>query len=197
MALSDGKSLIVGVATLAEIGATRVGDRLDQCAVSRLQREAVVTDLVDRALASLARGRRTRRELEVRLRRREPDGELVQAALDRLEESGMLSDREVAHAEAASRLRRGEAPAKVRQQLRRKGVESAVAHEALSHAVSEDGFDELGSCRSVARKRARALRSHEPELLARRLLGFLQRRGFGSGIAHRVVKEILNDEARE
>ena len=90
-----------------------------------------------------------------------------------------------------SRLRRGEAPAKVRQVLRRKGVERRRVNEAVSAAISEDGFDELASCRALAEKRVRALGAEEPVVLRRRLVAFLQRRGFGGSVIGQVLRQVL------
>jgi regulatory protein len=163
--------------------------------VAHLSRESAITDLSDRAVNALARGRKTRRELEIRLRRVRPDASLIAEALDRLTAIGVLSDEDVAHAEAAARLRRGEAPAKVRQMLRRKGVEGRMVNEAVGAAIIEDGFDELASCRSMAEKRLRALRGKEPAVLRRRLVGFLQRRGFGGSIIGQIVHEVLGRQS--
>lgn len=204
--LSDGRTLVLGVGVLADCGATRIGAVLPANAVARLLHESAVTAMADRALDMLARGRRTRRELERRLlrpplRRGQPApsseesaeraGQLREA-LDRLEASGVLSDTEVAEAEAAARLRRGEAPGRVSQVLRRKGVAGSVVQAAVQEAMAEDDFDERAACRAVAEKRARALRALPPDVATRRLLGFLQRRGYGGGVARDVTREVLS-----
>ncbi len=205
--LSDGRTLVLGVAVLSDCGATRVGAVLSMEAVTRLLHESAVTAMADRALDMMARGRRTRRELERRLlrpplRRGQPaplpeDGAdrvlQVREALDRLEASGVLSDTEVAEAEAAARLRRGEAPSHVTQVLRRKGVAGAVVQAAVQEAMAEDHFDERAACRAVAEKRARTLRALPPEVATRRLLGFLQRRGYGGGVARDITREVLSE----
>ncbi len=191
LTLSDGRTLVLGVTALSEHGATRVGAVLTPDTVARLVRDATITDLTDRAVAAIARGRRTRRELEQRLRRREPDVALIGAALDRLEASGLLSDTEVARAEAASRLRRGEAPARVKQTLRRKGIGDRDATRAIADAVEQDGFDELAACRAAGERRLRALSKLEPVVAKRRLVAFLSRRGFGGGAIHTVVRELM------
>ncbi|MEQ1692817.1 MAG: hypothetical protein ABMA00_16115 [Gemmatimonas sp.] len=98
LVLSTGQKCVVGVDALADAGATRIGVTLDAAQLARLLLASTITGLVDRALNSLARGRRTRKELELRLRRVEPDARLVAAALDRLEASGVLSDVEAARA---------------------------------------------------------------------------------------------------
>ncbi len=190
MVLSNGQQCVVGVEALADAGATRVGAVLEGQRLERFLHAAAVTALVDKALGALARGRRTRRELELRLRRLQPDARLVAEALDRLEASGVLSDAEVAHAEAASRLRRGDAPARVRQTLRRKGVDSRSTEAAITHAMAEDGFDEIAACRGQAEKRWRSLSALEPAVARRRLVAFLQRRGFGGHVIRSVLGEL-------
>jgi len=186
--VSDGKSFVVGVAALSDAGATRIGAVLSADAIQRLARESAVSDLVARAVAMLARSRRTRRELEIRLRRREPDRTRIATALDRLEQAGILSDTEVARAEASSRLRRGEAPARVRGVLRSKGIGGADAGAAVAQAIDENGFDELTACMQVAEKRMRAMSKLDPVVARRRLIGFLQRRGFDGSTIRRVLQ---------
>lgn len=218
--LSDGRTLVLGVGVLADCGATRVGQQLTVETVARLVHESAVTAMADRALDMLARGRRTRRELERRLLRppvrrgrsaapsteaggrsaRQHDEALdsaadrsakVREALDRLEASGLLNDADVAEAEAAARLRRGEAPGRVTQVLRRKGVAGRVVDAAVQEAMAEDHFDERAACLTVAEKRARALRALAPDVAQRRLLGFLQRRGYSGAVARDVTREVL------
>jgi len=192
--LSDGQAFVVGVAVLADVGATRIGAELTADAVERLREESVITELMDRAVDALARSRRTRSELEVRLRRREATPLQIRTALDRLEASGVLSDEAVARAEAASRLRRGDAPARVRQQLRKKGVAAPRVTAAVAEALEEAreaGFDELASCRAIAEKRVRSLASLEPAVAERRLVAFLLRRGYAGSLVRRVAREVL------
>jgi regulatory protein len=125
------------------------------------------------------------------LRRREATAAQIREALDRLEANGLLSDEAVASAEAASRLRRGVAPARVKQQLRRKGVAGSVVSEAVADAMREDGFDEEAACRAVAEKRARTLASEDPVAAQRKLLAFLMRRGYAGSVARRVARDVL------
>lgn len=192
LTLSDGRSLIVGVAALAESGATRVGAALGADAVALLVRGAALSDLVARAVGMLARGRRTKRELEIRLRKRDGDPALIAIALERLERQGLIADQDVARAEASARLRRGEAPARVRMTLRTKGIGGRDAEQAVQQAMHDDEFDERTACRSLAAKKLRTMSSLDPGVARRRLIGFLQRRGFGGG----VVREVLDEMRR-
>jgi regulatory protein len=116
----------------------------------------------------------------------------VREALDRLDAAGLLNDESVAQAEAASRLRRGEAPARIQQRLRRKGVAAPLVHEAVVSAMHDDAFDEDAACRAAAEKRARTLDTTDPVAARRKLQGFLLRRGFAAGIAARVARSVLD-----
>ncbi len=190
LTLSDERTFTLSASLLADLGATRNGAALDGAALdgaalSKLENEAEVLRVMDRAVASLSRGRRTRRELEQRLRRVKPgmlapDVATVVVALDRLVESGVLCDEAVARAEASSRLRRGDAPRRVEMILQRKGIERRAAADAVAVAVMEDEIDEDAQCRLVAEKRMRSLAKLETNVAKRRLMAFLLRRGYGS-----------------
>ena len=185
LTLSDERTFTLSASLLADLGATRNGAALDGAALSKLENEAEVLRVMDRAMASLSRGRRTRRELEQRLRRVKPgmlasDVATVVVALDRLVESGFLCDEAVARAEASSRLRRGDAPRRVEMILQRKGIERRAAADAVAVAVMEDEIDEDAQCRRVAEKRMRSLAKLETNVAKRRLMAFLLRRGYGS-----------------
>ena len=190
--LSDGQEFVVGVETLADVGATRVGAVLVAATVARLALEGRITLLTDRALSSLSRGRKTRRELMIRLRRVESDNAVVTAALDRLETRGVLSDADVARAEASSRLRRHESPLRVRRALQQKGVARTTADRAVRVAMEDNVYDEAMSCTAVAMKRARTLTSVPADVRRRRLIGFLQRRGFSSTLIRAALAAVTN-----
>lgn len=185
LTLSDHRTFTLSIALLADLGLTRKGVSLSPEAVARLESDAEILRVMDRALASISRARRTRRELEQRLRRTRPgiaapSPAIISEALDRLTASGILSDEAVARAEASSRLRRGDAPRRVAMILQQKGIGRTDAAAAVTLAVREDNIDEDAQCLVVAEKRMRALAKLEPAVAKRRLMAFLLRRGYGS-----------------
>lgn len=185
LTLSDERSFTLSVSLLAELGATRRGLALSPDVIAKLDAEAGILRVMDRALASIGRARRTRRELELRLRRTKsgiepPSAPVIAIALDRLAEAGILSDEHVARAEASSRLRRGDAPRRVAMILQQKGINRIDAADAVARAVTEDSIDESAQCALVADKRMRSLQKLEPLVAKRRLMAFLMRRGYGS-----------------
>ena len=78
-----------------------------------------------------------------------------------------------------------------RERVRINDSDLKVQTTAVMAAISEDGFDELASCRALAEKRVRALGAKEPAVLRRRLVAFLQRRGFGGSVIGQVLREVL------
>jgi regulatory protein len=86
---------------------------------------------------------------------------------------------------------RGLARRALQQELRRKGIDDEVAQEAL------DGIDddsEVEAARMLVRAKLRSVRSLEPDVALRRLVGMLARKGHSSSVAFRVVKEELQPD---
>lgn len=197
LTLSDERAFTLSVSLLADLGATRKGIVLSTEVIQKLEAEAGILRVMDRAVASISRARRTRRELEQRLRRAKPGVEppsapVIATALDRLAEAGMLSDENVARAEASSRLRRGDAPRRVAMILQRKGITRTDAADAVARAVTEDSIDEDEQCALVADKRMRSLQKLEPAVAKRRLMAFLMRRGYSSNSIRTAVAKHFN-----
>lgn len=191
--MADGRVWLVDADAVGGLPTLRPGAALDGDTVAQLEAAHRFVAVFDRALGALARARRTRRELARRLQAHEPDAEVVERALARLERLGLLDDAAVARAEAASRFKRGEGSGRVRQALMRKGVDRVAVDEALREVAGEEEIDEAALCRATAEKRLRALRSYAPEVQRRRLTGFLLRRGFAGNVVSDVVRRVLRE----
>ncbi|MDZ4753086.1 MAG: regulatory protein RecX [Phycisphaerae bacterium] len=189
--LVDGRQWLVDADAVTSTAAFKEGVELDEAAVLRLEDSHRFTGCFDRALGMLARARRTRRELEQRLRKAEQDPRFVAQAIIRLEQLGLLNDEDVARAEAASRFRRGEGAGRIRQSLMRKGVSGAIVDAAVRDVAQEEQIDDEALCRSAGEKRMRSLASHPADVQRRRLTGFLLRRGFPSRIVGDVVRALV------
>lgn len=111
--------------------------------------------------------------------------------LGRYAEVGLVDDTAFAKAWVTTRHHgRGLARRALAGELRRKGVEPAAVGEAL-----EELDDDIETCtaRTLVDRRLRveqALRQR-PDVMFRRLVGMLARKGYPAGIAIRVVKEAL------
>ncbi len=113
----------------------------------------------------------------------------VRSALEDLERVGLVDDaafaRELVESRAGHRL---EGDRAIRSALRSKGVDPAVGEAALAEI---GGGDEEARAFELAELRARRLSGLPPERAYPRLLSFLQRRGYGYGLASGAARRAL------
>ncbi|MWV43472.1 regulatory protein RecX [Paenibacillus sp. HJL G12] len=148
------------------------------------------------ALKYLERKQRTRKELADRLREKEITSNVIEHALKRLENEGLINDELYAKQWAEQRVsnqRKGKAW--VREELRQKGVDKSLISEALAEVSQEQEFE---SGLIVGRKKWNQTRG---ELLdkKRKTGAFLMRRGFSGELTRKVINQLIqeNDEAEE
>lgn len=150
-------------------------------------------DCHERALRLLAVRPRSRRELRSRLLRAGFEAEEVGEELARLESVGLIDDdafaRHLAEHEVAVR---GSGRRAVVDRLMAKGVERATIDRTLEDLGP---VDEESRALELAESRARRLGTLEPRAAYRRLVPFLQRRGYAAGVAHRAAARALGLDA--
>jgi regulatory protein len=118
----------------------------------------------------------------------------VDSAIERLVELELLDDANYAAQYINAHSERGRGPVRLRADLRRKGVESAVIEQALAEQFPP-GTDLRAQPLQLARKRAAQLGDLPRATKRRRLLAYLARRGFGGWEVLSVVDETLDGEA--
>jgi regulatory protein len=135
---------------------------------------------------------RSRHELAEALRRRGVPAEVTRQVLDRFREIGLIDDAAFAEQWVHSRhTGKGLGRRALVVELRRKGVADEVAGEALGEI--DTGAEERRARQLVDRKlRGMSLGSRdERATAARRLAGMLARKGYGAGVAYRVVRDAI------
>ena len=138
---------------------------------------------------------RSRHELADKLRGKDVPDEIATRLLDRFEEVGLVDDAAFARAWVSGRQQgKGLAPRALAQELRRKGVDDETARTALAE-VTED--DQDAAARALVRRRLRSVRGLDQVTAIRRLTGMLARKGYGPGLAFRVVKDELGADLAE
>lgn len=121
----------------------------------------------------LARREHSLFELERKLAQRGLPPELIEPALEQLVAEGLLSDRRFAESFVSARVRKGQGPVRIAGELARRGVDGALAEQALAEA----GCDWAEQARQVRAKRfGRNPPGDFPERA--RQSRFLQYRGF-------------------
>ena len=164
---------------------------IDERTLSRLSRLADVEAAFRACTRALARRGFARQDLRRRLIQRQHPAAAVDAALVRLAASGLLDDAAYARQYAASRSARGRGPARLLSDLLAQGVERAMAEQAVSAALHDEGVDPLQAARTVAQQRAASLRALPLDVRRRRLTAFLVRRGYGGANLATVVREAV------
>lgn len=140
-------------------------------------------------LDSLSRSARTRGQLSALLARKGVDEDLAEAVLERFAELGLVDD--AAYAEAFTRSRhehKGLGSRAIAFELRRRSVPDEVVQEAVS-ALDTD--QERATAFRLARERQARMASLPREVQARRLAGFLARKGYGGDVVGAAVREAL------
>jgi regulatory protein len=136
-----------------------------------------------RALHFLGYRARSLREVRARLRRYGYGEETVEGVVGRLEELGYLDDEEFARTATREKARRY-GPRRVLTELRRSGVDAELAQNVVDEEFA--GRSEREEARSAA---ARRYNSGGSDAEARRVYGFLVRRGYAAGVCAEVARE--------
>jgi regulatory protein len=158
------------------------------------RRAATGASLLTQAIALLARREHSRTELARKLQRRLDEGQSptdVETALDELERRGLLSE-----ARFAASLVRARSPrvgdARLRQELRVRGVPAEVATAALASLRKAEGGSEIARARAVWSRRFGAVPRTAEE--RGRQSRFLQARGFSAEVIRTVLRGLPGED---
>lgn len=133
---------------------------------------------------------RSRADLAKKLASRDVPDDVATKVLDRFEEVGLIDDAAFAQEWVTQRQEgRGLARRALAQELRRKGIDDELAQNALATVEEED---EVEAARLLVQRKLRSMRGLDQQVAIRRLVGMLARKGYGSGVAFRVVRDELD-----
>lgn len=144
------------------------------------------------ALKQLESRQRTEEELRRALAKRNTPEDVIDELMTRFKDVRLVDDHAFAVALATTRVsvqRRG--AARIRQELREKGVPQDIAEEAIRGIDAQDEYD---AALTFALKRASTMRTLEHLVAKRRLYGALARRGFSADVVRRAVETALDEE---
>lgn len=162
--------------------------------------ESAKADVRKRALGLLDQRARSRHELRERLIDLEFEERLIDEVLDDLAAVNLLDDEHFAREWVRQRhARRGKSSRFLDRELVDKGVDAATRAAALEQI---DPADEEATARSLARKKARSVKTvpadrTERDKALRRIVGVLARRGFDQSLSLRLAREALEERIGE
>lgn len=154
------------------------------------QAERPRTPVKDRALGLLTVRSRSSEELRRRLLRAGYEEAEVAEAIEDLTAVGLVDDERFAREVVAHQVHRKLAGRRAAvASLRRAGIGAEDAERAVDQAAAGD---EEARAEELARTRLGRLASLEPPVAYRRLVGFLQRRGYDTRTAYTVARRVLD-----
>ncbi|MEU0157529.1 recombination regulator RecX [Streptomyces sp. NPDC006261] len=138
---------------------------------------------------------KTRKQLADALRKREIPEEVAEEVLARFEDVGLIDDAAFAAAWVESRHHgRGLARRALVRELRTKGVDPSMIDEAVGRL---DADQEEETARELVARKLRSTRGLDRDKRLRRLASMLARKGYGEGMALRVVRQALEEEGED
>jgi regulatory protein len=145
----------------------------------------------DRALRLLGVRARSREELRRRLAQAGFEAEDIDRALSDIEAVGLIDDERFAREVAAYEMRRRSVGRRAAlASLRRKGIRPDLADRVVEELAPDDEEDQaLG----IARERLARLNGLADDVAYRRLVGFLQRRGYDARVAHAACRRAISE----
>ncbi len=168
-------------------------DEIDNERLQQLSYLADVESSYRVAIRMLAARPRAVNEVLQRLRVRGHNPSAAAEAVGRLEEKGLLDDQEFARHFVRVRSARGHGPSRLLTDLLTRGVERRLAERAIDAVLDAEGVDPAAQARALAEKRARQLGDLPEEVKRRRLLAYLDRRGFRGGDVLEIVAELVRE----
>ena len=161
----------------------REGAELSQEELDRVRVAGEKPVAMGRALNLLGYRARSEAEIRDRLTRYGYIRETTDAVVLRLQELGYLDDAAFARLKAREKARRY-GPRRVSLELKKSGVRETLAREIVQEEFA--GRSEVGEARSAA---ARRYNGRGSDAQARRVYGFLVRRGYSAEVCAQVARE--------
>ena len=194
--LEDGTLLRIGEADVVSFS-LYAGMELDETQLDGLRMAQEQAKLKQKALSLLSARPMSQRELERKLsakspRTRDPQEgeeqrqqrrELAQEVAQRMAQVGLVDDREYASTVVRHYSRKGYGPAKIRDELYRRGVPREFWEEAMEELNQDDR-----QLRALVEKKLRGAVPTREEL--KKVSAYLARRGFGWEEISRVLSQV-------
>jgi regulatory protein len=131
---------------------------------------------------------RSEQELRLRMKRKKFAPETIERAITFLKEKKFIDDAIFAKAWMESRLIRPLGLRRIQQELKLKGVNSAIISACISKA--KETYSETDTIKEIARLKLSKLKGVEPRAAKRRVYAYLLRRGFSPDAIYEVINQL-------
>lgn len=186
----QGKFSFAIDASLAARRGLQAGRRLDNEELASLLQEDGDAKAYARALHFLGYRIRSAQEIRVRLKRDEWPEEVIERVIERLQEEKLVNDAQFAAAWVENRtLSRPRGGRMLKQELRQKGV----GREEIEAALPDSDM-EIENAIEALRPKLRLWEKLETRERERKIIEWLQRRGFSYSTARAALREMADNE---
>ena len=135
---------------------------------------------------------KTRAQLEKALAKKGTPEDVAKTVLDRLTELGYVDDLAYAHMFIRSKTQTKHlARRAMSYELAKRGVHKDLIEEALLDITTEDEWE---MARQLVAKKLRSMNDLSQDVITRRLMGTLARKGYSGSIAGAVIREALETQ---
>lgn len=191
----DGRfALGVDESVIADLG-LRVGQAIDEEQLQAAVRKELLSKSRERTLLLLDYRQRSKVEVARRLHTAGFSDDIIEETILSLEKLGFLNDAEFSRTWVNHRLsEKGMGKARMKWELRQKGVSDEVAQEALASLDNDTDYE---SAIVLARRKWEKDSSTDERGKRRRLTGFLQRKGFRWDTVSKVLSELSGNPDQE
>lgn len=153
-----------------------------------------VRQAINRLMHQLSRGSKSEKQLRDYLIKRETEVEAIESAIETVRGYGLIDDFVLAQniVRVKSEVMRL-SKRKIRSVLQTKGIPQNIIAEVLSNLDPEL---EILAAQQLASSRAKKLAGLERQAALRRLVGFLQRRGYSASVSFTVARNALESAVK-
>jgi regulatory protein len=167
----------------------RIGEELSEEKIARLKEQDTLEVATQRAIELLSYRPRSEAEIRKRLADHGFGVENIEAVLERLRKSGLVSDENFARAWVDNRVTfRPRSRRMVAVELRQKGVSEETIDQALNELPDDDDLAYQSGLRYAPR-----LENLELDDFRKKMAGFLGRKGFSYGTVAEVTRRIWKE----
>ncbi len=134
---------------------------------------------------------RTKAELISRLEEKKYASRIIKKAVQGFVDAKLVDDKKFAHDFIEQRLASNYGKRRILFELKQKNIPEAIVNQELLSALS--GYDEMQAATQEAEKYINAYRNLSPEIIQRRLYGYLIRKGFSEDIVQNIANHYDNE----
>ncbi|MFO7524328.1 MAG: regulatory protein RecX [Ignavibacteriaceae bacterium] len=144
-----------------------------------------------KAISLLARRHHSQKELELKLRKKNYEKELIEDVLNSMKDSGLIDDSSFAFQFAEEKLDRKKWGAnKIKNELFKRGISTELVHDVINKLASP--ADQSESAMLAAEKKFKVIvkREKDAQKIKQKVLAHLISRGFSFDIASEAIKKL-------